>query len=142
MIGGVAWGVTEGVLGGEVILQKAWMRGVTLLSQGIGGGVQEVGKGGGKVIGRELLLKGEDPETDHVTVKEIKRVVTSHPLESEKDPRLEKDPPTCLRKLEETEKVSPDLTSPDQDLLRDWKGQDPRTGKESLRCTTQLCSRR
>ena len=55
------------------------MPGTTLLNQGIGGGALEEVRGGGRVIGRELLLRGDDLETDHVIVKEIKKVVTSHP---------------------------------------------------------------
>ena len=65
--------------GGGVIHQKVWMPGAILLNQGIGGGALEEVRGGGRVIGRELLLRGDDLETGHVIVKEIKRVVTSHP---------------------------------------------------------------
>ena len=64
---------------GGVTHQKVWMPGVILLNQGIGGGALEEVRGGGRVIGRELLLRGDDLETGHVIVKEIKRAVTSHP---------------------------------------------------------------
>ena len=65
--------------GGEVTHQKVWMPGAKLLNQGIGGGALEEVREGWRVIGRELLLRGDDLESDHVIVKEIKRVVTSHP---------------------------------------------------------------
>jgi len=94
------------------------------------------------VIGKELLLKGEDPETDQKTVSEIKRAVIDLHWGLEKDLPSEKDPQLSLKRCPVTGRVCPDLTNPDPGLQRDLTDQDHPTENESRLCTIRLCLRR